>query len=798
MKKVCLTICFLALWASAERITFSETETGAAVLSKEMTGPFSVTFDLTIPALVTEKETVNGVEYTRIKVQGLHSITDFGEPALPVYNCHMMVPEGAQCKITVLEKETVVFDNITVHPALEPHLDSDEFPFDVEPEFILDKTLYGKDAFFPGAQSRVIERWNFRGTPVATIQICPVNYNPQTEKVEVFTRVKVKVEFFGGAVRGVARGTGATVLKNSCINGSGYMRHIGASRARSMRADRKYDMIVITTPTFAEPVNALVTWQRQKGYDVLVESKASWDSLTIKALVKNFYDGNDKPGYMLIFGDASDVPGTCPAKSGSDETNFMSDQNYVLVGETYYWPEMATGRISVSTVEEGWNAVNKILRYDRNPIDNESFYNSHLICAEFQDANNDGFADRRFAETAWELFCYLGDTLGYNVEKIFATMKPTVNPQNWNNGEYSFGQPIPTALKRPNCSWDGDSTDILNSINGGKHIIMHRDHGMELGWGTPKFRVNHVEQLNNGEKTPIVFSLNCLTGTYKHDDCFAEALIKKEDGAVGVLAASRASWSGANDAYGHGLIDAIWPDPGTFMTCPKHPDPDVEDHEPIYTVGDIMHHGNLRMKLCWGNLIDYYKLFHWFGDPTMEVRTCNPKKMIASFYNLIHPDATEYKISKLNITNGFATLYSKGSDEIVGKVEITGAEATMALSAALTLDDTLVLTITSHDYRPIHIDVPVSTGQTKVIDPTVFNKNSYQLYVNGRRFQLPGNKRVGVKIYSVNGREIVNRQWDAVSKDIKIAVPEMSTGVYLLRFQCSGKERVENMFYLKR
>ncbi len=798
MKKVCLLLCLFTALLSAERITFSESEYGTAVLSTDYSGPFSVTFDLTVPAIQTKKEIVDGVVYTRIKVNGLNSVTDIGKPAVPVYNTHMIVPEGAECKVTVLEKKSVTLSDITVYPALEPHLDSDEFPFDKEPAFIKDNSVYGKDACYPGAQARVIEYWHFRGTPIATVQICPVNYNPQKKRVEVYTRLKVRIEFTGGTTGKIARGKSATILKNTCINGSRYMRYAGETRARSMRADYKYDMIVITTPTFIDPVNALVTWQRQKGYEVLVESREDWDSLTIKSLVKEFYDTNDKPGYMLIFGDADDVPGTCPAKGGSGEENFMSDINYVLVGSTYYWPEMATGRISVSTAEEGWNAVNKIIRYERDPIDDEAFYNSYLFCAEFQDDNNDGYADRRFAQTAWELFCYLGDTLGYDVEKIFAVRKPEINPQYWNNGEYSFGQPVPEVLKRPNCSWDGDSTDIFNSINNGKHIVMHRDHGMELGWGTPKFRVNHVEQLNNGVKTPVVLSLNCLTGTYKHDDCFAEALIKKEDGAVGVLAASRSSWSGANDAYAHGLIDAIWPDPGTYMTCPAHPDPEIEDHEPIYTVGDIMMHGNLRMKACWGNLIDYYKLFHWFGDPTMEARTCNPKSMTASFYNLIHPGAVDFEISKLNIPNGYATLYSKGSDSIVGKVEITGTEATIALTAALILDDTLVLTITSHDYRPVHKDIPVSTGQTKFVNLATGDNHANKLYVNGRRFLLPGNKNVGVKVFAVNGRQILSRQWNTVSKDIKIDIPEMSTGVYLVRIQCGKKEKVENVFYVKR
>jgi len=36
--------------------------------------------------------------------------------------------------------------------------------------------------------------------------------------------------------------------------------------------------------------------------------------------------------------------------------------------------------------------------------------------------------------------------------------------QNWNNGDYSAGEPIPSVLKKPGFAWDGKSTDIASAI----------------------------------------------------------------------------------------------------------------------------------------------------------------------------------------------------------------------------------------------------------------------------------------------------------------------------------------------
>ncbi len=541
-----------------------------------------------------------------------------------------------------------------------------------------------------------------------------------------------------------------------------------------------------------------MAWQKQKGYDVLVESRASWDSLTIKSMVKEFYDQNDKPGYMLIVGDAEDVPGVMPAKSGSGDKEFMSDVNYVLVGSTFYMPEMAAGRISVSTVEEAWNVVNKILRYERDPIDNEGYYNSYLFCAQFQDSDNDGYADRRFAETAWEMYCYMGDSLGYNVEKIFSdgSHGNVGDPRNWNNKKYSFGKPIPQELRKPNFAWDGDSIDILDALNNGsgKHIVMHRDHGLEEGWGTPRFRNNNVQQVDNGQKNPIIFSLNCLTGTYRYNDCFAEEFIKQEDGALGVVAASRASWSGANDAYAHGLFDAIWSDPGTFMVSPENTDPQIEEHEPIYTIGDVMLHANIRMKECWSDLINFYKLFHWFGDPTMEVRTKNPQNITANHQNQLLLEAKALSVSGLNVSNGYITLYSKKSGDNIYKQKVYGSSANLTWTSNLETGDTLVLTVTSHDYRPYQKKIPV-VAIININNNLVSMKNYFKIYLNGKKlFFVNLNKNVSLDIYSVNGRIVYNKFWDRVTKDIRIDIPEVSSGVYFVRMKSGGgvvfKDRV--------
>ena len=110
-------------------------------------------------------------------------------------------------------------------------------------------------------------------------------------------------------------------------------------------------MIIITTPKYEKPVNALAQWQKQKGYDVLITSQNEWDKEQVRSTVKTFWDENDSPEYMLIVGDYEDVP----TDSLDLHHHTFTDVSYVLMdGEEDYFTDMAHGRISVQTEEEAW------------------------------------------------------------------------------------------------------------------------------------------------------------------------------------------------------------------------------------------------------------------------------------------------------------------------------------------------------------------------------------------------------------------------------------------------------------
>lgn len=191
--------------------------------------------------------------------------------------------------------------------------------------------------------------------------------------------------------------------------------------------------------------------------------------------------------------------------------------------------------------------------------------------------------------------------------------------------------PIPGELKKPGFAWNGNANDITAAINEGAFYVLHRDHGAETLWGDPRYTISNINGLSNGNKLPIVFSMNCLTGKINYSSpCFAETFLRKsEGGCVAIFAATETSMSGHNDALVCGMFDAIWPSPGLRPKFPGVSSTGGITPTPTYSLGQILDQGFIRMAETYGALKTTWtqytrELFHCFGDPSMKIYTAAP------------------------------------------------------------------------------------------------------------------------------------------------------------------------------
>lgn len=509
-------------------------------------------------------------------------------------------------------------------------------------EFVIDTLFYSSEQYYPLKLVDTVSVQKYCDVNLAYVQIRPIQYNPKNKKIRCYSKLKYRITYSSDYSLNVRNNH---KILNNVVSNPQHLLQLPKNN-RTINDEVKY--IILTIDQYEQAANTFANWKTMLGYKTKVLSKQNWTASQVKDSVHAIYSRlNAKPEYLLILGDHEDVPAEEFSNSGRP---YVTDLYYVCMdGNNDFTPEMAYGRIPVNSLEQAYIVIDKIIKYEKKPIDNSSFYQTALHCAQFQDDNNDGYEDRRFVLTSEEIRDYVNGH-GKNINRVYYA-ENTVIPMFYNNGSYSNGQPIPYELRKDvfhHYPWNGNNIDITNEINSGRFYVLHRDHGSYNGWFHPNFSISDISNLTNKDKLPIVFSMNCQTGGFNQPECFAEKLLRHDNGgAVGVIAATQISYSGFNDALSVGIFDAIWPYPGLVPNFGNGTNPNVNQHSYIYNMGYVLNQAKIRMKQTYGQYSYQDKIFHYFGDPSMEIYTSNP----SSFNNV--------SIS----TNGSSVIVNTGSDQ---------------------------------------------------------------------------------------------------------------------------------------
>ncbi len=660
--------------------------------------------------------TVKKTVYNYLHIEGFSKMHDVGKPALPVHIDLIALPSNSEAVVSIIESEWQELENYMIHPALKPASDAEGAP---EPRFEINRKLYRTDAYFPKNIVDVIEIQKLRGASIANVQIKPVQFNPVTGKIRVYSRIKYRIEFVGsGKSFDYASSKNSrhftTMLKNYVLN---YQSIPNGNLILGSNSSRK-DYIIVTQNDYLAVADSLANWKRQLGYSVEIVSKSIWTIAEVNdSIHKRYWTWNPRPDYVVLLGDNEDVPAQLIQKVNPAD-NYLTDLYFVCMdGSADYYADMARGRISVSSSSEAMTVVQKIINYERNPVNDPAFYSKGVNCAQYQDDNHDSYADRRFTHTCEEVRDYmLGQ--GYNVNRVYYTDQ-NVTPFFYNKKHYSNGDTIPIEIMKPGFAWNGGPAKIISLVDSGRFYLLHRDHGYVggSGWASPYFTKPNIDALNNGNKLPVVFSINCCTGEFLVAECFAEKFLRKPNGgAVGVFAASHVSYSGYNDAITVGLFDAIWSNPGIIPDFGTGgvDNPSVSAHEDIYTMGDVLNHGLIRMTQTWGASRNQNQLFHYFGDPAMKIWTAYPVQITANHADTLSDEATYITISNASCPDALATMLYDG--ELVGKTQLVNGYGQITFNPLFDTSKVAILTLSKHNFVPYTAHINIVSGSSPLND----------------------------------------------------------------------------------
>lgn len=659
-----------------------------------------VVLEVNFPGMALKDIVKEGTTYQTLFIPGGGRTYNLGLPELPTFGRFIAVPLEAEPQVEVLEYTAQTLSGYNIYPAQEQPLDEAGTP---QPEFIKDEDFYQLNKFYPHRMAFIEAPKIIRGCPVSLFVLFPVQYNSATKELKVCSRIKVRISFVGGAglfIDSAHRSPYFEPLyQNLLLNYSS----LGPPPSRmGGRNDTGCDFLIITHPDFQAWAESLAQWKNLSGIPTWVKdiTEIGSDTSAIMSYVQNAYDTWDPPpSFVLLIGDAEFIPVFYRSIHPYDGYRVGTDLYYSTVDGNDWFPDIYMGRISVDTETQTEVVINKILDYQRNPIATPiNFYNNALVAGYFQDDNLNGYEDRCYIRVSETVRDFLVSE-GYGVGRCYTATEGS-DPHYFCNGE-----PLP-----PGLTWDGDATQINNAINDGVFLVNHRDHGQRNRWREPHYTVAHIDSLVNGAKLPVVFSINCWTGHFDNetDDegletpydtiYFCEAFQRKTNGgAVGIFGHTRVSYSTSNDYLCRGLYDAIWTN---FDTAYPNEGSTHPIYNPMFRMGAVLNFGKFyTYDKVYANRIDF-EMFHYFGDPTMQIWTAFPETL-----HVIHPDTILLGSSDITVTvtsDGVpveSVLVCLANDEVYER-GYTDASGGVGFVCSTTVEGSLHITAGKHNCRP--------------------------------------------------------------------------------------------------
>jgi len=746
MKKIVILFLFLSLFSFSQLFCYSSVNYSTA-------NELNVGID--IPEVVlSEKEYRDSNTYSSIILPNTGQLT-VGKPDVPGLSNWILIPNGTNVSITTYPGAPNIIKNVDLAPVqLEP-FDNVDSPL---PPFEKDKSTYSRNSDYPGTFAEVESTKRKRGQECTILWIYPYQYNPVERTLTVYPDLQVSVNF-----NGIIKPIPANLvndrliesLKSFAINAEEVLQaELSSPQTKTDRLERTdgCELLIISDPSYMTAANTLGDWKTKRGiYTTVVSTSTTGTSVSaIENYIDNAYDTwTPAPSYFLFIGDDEDIP-------AQDVTTTPSDFYYADRDDPPDWvADFGYGRLSVDTAAQADSLVARIIRYERSPTTNSDFYEDILNAACFQDGEYwgtptqyeepDGIANRRFCKTSEDVRNFLHDQQGFpwsQREYIAYNRVPGVYPgeifpEFWNDitqiGNFIFendnppsgGVEIPDYMQKPTYNgfdWNGSTADISSAFNNGVFFALFRAHGSTSGWGDPDFNSGNVDALTNGENRPIIWSITCQSGRFDGLEGFAEHWIRHSTGgSCGVLAAVRNSSSGKNDRLIWGMMNAIWPNYDSYCSF------SYGGSTPIYRLGDVKNYGMEYMATHYIGEEQTMRLFHWFGDPTMEMWTSQPSNLTTAYTTTTVDIGTSSMTVRVEpaVSGMLVCAYTDNADEIFATATTNASGyAYLTFNNPLTVEPIVDVTITKHNYRPYEFKAGINTWEG-TISNSWYNDNNW-------------------------------------------------------------------------
>ena len=634
-------------------------------------------------------------DFVRIFLPGFHISNEIGSPELPQLHKLIEIPQNTLPRIEIISEEVDYFrlsdfgidDPIFPHqPSLSKSQDPDEV------EFQWNQNIYDLDEYIEPELISVDIKGMLRSLRIANLQVRPVDYNPVSGVLKVWTNIEFRIHF-----------DGADLSKTEEIKQKYYSPYFEAVfeqvsnyEAPDVRDDLvSYPVtyVIITNPIFENSLSEFIDWKIQKGFTVVIGNTSEIGSSTsaIKGFIQNLYENPTAdvpaPSFVLFVGDVAQVP-TYNGTTGGHVTDLYYCE---MTGDLM--PEIYHGRFSAQNLSQLQSQLDKTLEYERYLMPDPSYLEEVIMIAG---------VDAGMAPT------YGNGQINYGTDNYF----------NEDHGIYSHTYLYP-ASDAPSAP-----AAIIQDYNEGVGFANYTAHCSEAGWADPSFTISDVPGLSNEHKYNLMIGNCCTSTAFDYGESFGEAVLRAENsGAVGYIGGTNSTywnedyWWGvgsgnisANPTYigtGPGVYDGIFHDHG-------------EDESQWFVVNDaLVMAGNLAVVEAGGMDAYYWEIYHNMGDPSLITYMGIPSEN-----NVSHLPILQIGTGTFNISADPYSHIALSMDGVLYGSAFTGSSNSIEMEITpFALAGTASVVVTGQNKQPYigTVEVGNADGPYVVVDDFTFN-----------------------------------------------------------------------------
>jgi hypothetical protein len=653
--------------------------------------------------------------FTRIAMDGYMSSASVGNPELPVMVKMIEIPLCDGIHITATPGDYVIYDaaelgiNHPVFPAQPSYSKSYEGPIDL----IKNAATYQTNAFYGSDLATVEKVGVMRDMSLATVYISPVQYNPVTNQIKVYTSVDVEITFDNADMPGTYQmkskyGNGVFLGAQSMVINP----IVSQNRDEISTAPIKY--LIVANSMFRGQLDNFMDWKKRRGYIVEIgytdQSTVGTTTTSIKNFILSHYteatEDNPAPTYVLLVGDVAQIP----SYTGVSSTSHITDLYYFTWTSGDNIPDCYYGRFSAQNISQLSPQIEKTLMYEHYEMPDPSYLDKAVLVAG-TDAN-------------------FGPTHGNGQMNYLA--------DNYINTAYGFSN---VYLHLYNCS--SQAATIRSEIGAGVGYANYTAHCGSDGWGDPSFSTSNISAMNNANKYGLMIGNCCLSGKFDDSECFGEAIVRAADkGAFAYIGASNSTYWDEDFYWSVGARSTINASPSYDASYLGAYDRQFHTHSEPYSSwftsnGAMVMGGDLAVESSTSDAnskLYYWEIYHLFGDPSVMTYLTQPAVMTVSAQPALLTGASSFTVQAVP----YAYVALTYNLDLVGAAFADASGNAVISFDPLTVPGEYELAVSAQNYQPYFqtINVIVPEGSYVIAMDVPLSSGSYPQYSSSVNWDL--------------------------------------------------------------